>query len=212
MGQQILTDAVQALCDAGIPVQRAAPGQRIAEISTPVAAVCLKSADMRNKKVTVLVSIWSPAAMGMAKCEDKALEAGVVLSTLGGKCNVGECRFEGRIGLFCTEVTGEFESYTPKITINGVLLKHVLAFTSWRTLDDEVTDWYDAKWQFRLEEYYPLGETEEGDIEGSFILVHSSESGTESFIDSTWTYQRRVWDASGVRQLRLGVASEMDVG
>lgn len=212
MGKLILSNAVQALCDAGIPARRSAPRQKMAEITTPVAAVSLKSADMRSKKVTLLATVLSPAALGMAACEEMALDVGAILESLGGKCSVGACRFEGRIGLFCTEVTGEFASQMPKITIDGTLLEHVQAFTSWRTLDDEVTDWGNAKWNFRLEEYFPMGDEEEANVAGPFTLVHTCENGTESYIDSTWTYQRRVWDASGIRQLRLGVANEMDVG
>lgn len=212
MGQLILERAVQALKEAGIPAERAAPARKMAAITGPVAAVSLQSADIRNKQLTVLTTVLSPAAPGAAVCEETALEAGEILSKLGGKCSVAKCRFDGRTGLFSVEVTALFSTEVPKITIDGKEMKHVLAFTSWRTLDDTVTDWTEAKWNFRLEEYFPMGESEDANPTLPFILTHTCENGTESYMDSTWTYQRRVWDASGIRQLRLGVAEIMDNG
>ncbi len=212
MGKLILSDAVQALRDGGIPADRAMPAGKMPAISETVAAVQLQSMDVRNQVVTVLVTVLTPVDLGAAACEEKALDAGLILGDLGGKCQVGECRFDSVMGLFVTEITGEFNSYMPKITINGTALNHVLAFTAWRTLDEENTSWSLAKWSFRLEEFFPMGESQDANPAGTFTLVHTSENGTESYIDSTWTYQRRVWTASGVRQLRLGTANEMDVG
>ena len=212
MSKEILNDAVAALSQAGIPARRAMPGRKMETVGSTVATVAMKAADIRNKTVTVLATVWTPSALGAAACEEAALDAGEVLAALGGKCSAEECRFDGRNGLFGVEITAQFASQTPKITINGVELKHVLAFTSWRTLDEEVTDWANAKWNFRLEEYFPMGAEEEANPVAAFTLTHVCENGTESYLESTWTYQRRVWDASGVRQIRLGVAEETDVG
>lgn len=210
MGKPILNDVVQALCDAGIPTQRAMPAGKMGTISQTVATVHLLSADIRNKTVTVLTTVLSPAQLGAAACEEAALDAGEVLNQLGGKCSVGSCTFDGRTGLFSVEITAMFQAQTPRIVIGEQLLTHVVAFTSWRSLDEEVTDWYNAKWNFRLEEYFPMGEEEDANPTGTFLLTHVCELGTENYIDSTWTYQRRVWDASGIRQIRLGVAGNME--
>lgn len=212
MSKEILNNAVQALSEAGIPARRAMSTGKMESISSTVATIAMESADIRNKTVTVLATVLTPSAAGAAACEEAALDAGEVLAALGGKCSTGQCRFDGRSGLFSVEITAQFASQKPKITINGVELQHVLAFTSWRTLDEEVTDWAHAKWNFRLEEYFPMGAEEEADPVEAFTLTHVCESGTESYLESTWTYQRRVWDASGVRQIRLGVAEETDVG
>lgn len=212
MGKLILEQAVQALRDGGIPAARAMPAEKAPDISEPVAAVSLQAMDLRSKKVTVLVTVLTPAALGAAACEEAALSAGQILAELGGKCSMEACRFDGRTGLFMMEITAQFNSEVPKVTINGVELGHVLAFTSWRTLDETVTDWDNTKWNFRLEEYFPMGDDVEADPAGKFTLMHICENGSESYIDSTWTYQRKVWDASGVRQIRLGVANSMDVG
>lgn len=210
MGQLILSNAVQALNDGGIPAERGYPAGKLRIISEPVCAVSLQSADVRTKKVTLLATVLCPAELGAPLCEETALEAGELLATQGGKCSVGACRFDGRTGLFYVEVTAEFALETPKITIGETKLTHVLAFTSWRTLDEEVTDWLNTKWNFRLEEYFPLGDSEDANPVDSFMLTHTSENGTETYSGCTWTYQRRVWDASGIKQIRLGVADEME--
>lgn len=205
-----IDDVVQGLLTAGIPARRGMPGEKICEISEAVAAVSLKQADMRKKTMTVLVTVFSPANLGGAACEEVALQTGQVLNNLGGKCSVGSCGFDGKLGLFFEEVTGEYATEIPKVTIDGREMTHVLAFTSWRNIDDLVTSWSDTKWNFRLEEYYPMGEDEDADPVGKFTLVHTSHNGTETFSRATWTYRRRVWDASGVTQIRLGVAEDME--
>lgn len=212
MAKLTITDVLQGLLAAGISARRGMPGEKLCEISESVAAVSLKQADMRKKTMTVLVTVFSPADLGAEACEEKAMQVGQVLTGLGGKCSVGSCRFDGRLALFFTEVTGEFATEIPKITIDNLMLTHVLAFTSWRNVDDIVTSWSDTKWNFRLEEYFPMGEGEEVDPVGAFTLVHTSHNGTETYSNATWTYQRRVWDASGVTQIRLGVAEAMETG
>ncbi len=212
MGSLIIDELVSALIDAGIVVDRGFYAGKIPWISESVAAVNLESMDLRSKKVTVLVTVLTPGKLGGPTCEDQALQVGQVLAQQGGKCTLGKCRFDPSSDMFYLEITAVFNSETPAVLIDGTRLNHVLAFTSWRTLDDEVTDWTLAKWQFRLEEYFPNGEEEYLNPVNPFTLIHLSEDGSETYTGCTWTYQKREWDASGVRQIRLGVAEEMDYG
>ena len=158
------------------------------------------------------VQVLSPAELGGPVCEEMALEVGEILKELGGISTVGALEFDGRGGLFLVEVLGDFLEEKPKIFQNERELTHVVAFSSWRTLDDEVTNWADAKWNFKLEEYYPIGDNEESNPYGEFTLMHVCESGSETYIGCTWTYQRRVWEASGFRQILMGQANLMDSG
>ena len=212
MGKQILSKAVQALQEAGFATERGYPGTDAAPIRQIAAAVNLHAADMRSKEVTLKVRILCPASLGAAACEDGALTAGQVLGDAGGKCTLGPCEFDSRLGLYCTELSALFPSQVPKITIGETALGHVLAFTSWRGLDEQTTSWADAKWNFRLEEYFPMGSEEEELPMGQFDLTHTCENGTENYLRATWTYQRRIWDASGIRQIRLGIANELETG
>lgn len=212
MGRMILSQVVQGLQDAGILAQRGYPAGLRRIITEPVCAVNLRSADVRSMKVRVAVQVLSPAELGGPVCEEMALAAGDVLNGLGGISTVGGLEFDNRAGLYRVEVLGEFLEKRPKVYQGDTELTHVVAFSSWRTLDDEVTDWADAKWNFKLEEYYPVGDNEESNPYGEFNLTYVCESGSESYIGCTWTYQRRVWDASGVRQILMGEANLMDSG
>jgi hypothetical protein len=212
MGRLILSRVVQGLLDAQIPAQRGYPTGMRRIITEPVCAVNLHSADVRSKQIRVLVQVLSPAELGGPLCEEMALQTGEVLKALGGTASVGALEFDGRAGLFRIEVLGEFLEEKPKVFQGETELTHVVAFSSWRTLDDEVTNWADAKWNFKLEEYYPIGDNEESNPYGEFRLVHVCESGSETYTGCTWTYQRRVWDASGFRQILIGQADLMDSG
>ncbi len=209
MGQLTVSKAVTALNQAGIPAKRGYPTQKLGSITGPVAAVNIQSGDMREKTLTLLVTVAAPSAEA---CEEAALAAGECLNLQGAKCRLGQMKYESLAELFSMELTAEYATEIPKITINQKVLSHVTAFTCWRGLDDVITDWDNTKWNFRLEEYFPMGQEEESAPAGEFDLTHTSENGTESYLLCSWTYQRRVWDASGIRQIRLGVAQTMDIG
>ena len=208
----ILSRVVDGLCEKGIPAQRGYPVGRQRIITEPVCAVSLASAQSRSKEVRVRVQVLSPAELGGPACEETALEVGEILEQMDGKSTVGGIEFDGRAGVFSVEILADFFEERPKVFQNDTELTHAVAFTSWRMLDDEVTDWIDAKWNFRLEEYYPLDHDEELNPHGTFTLVHISEKGSETYLECTWTCQKREWDACGVRQIMLGQANLMDSG
>lgn len=214
MGRVNVDDIVASLQSAGILTERSFPARSMANVTEPVAAVSLLSASLKGQTMTVQVTVLSPAEMGGAACEEKALEAGTVLSGIGGDCTVGECAFDGRAGLFMVPVKAQFLTEIPKVKINDILLQHVEAFTSWRAIDEElgITSILDAPWNFRLEEFFPTGVDEDSDCSEPFELMHISCSGTEDYLGCQWTYQKRTWDSTGIRQIRLGTAELMDNG
>lgn len=214
MGQLILSNVVQALNDAGIPAERGYPSRKMAVLTEPVAAVNLQQAAIRGQTLTALVTILSPVELGAAVCEETALEAGDILTEQGGSCTVAECRFDGRTGLFSVEISAQFQTAFPKVKLGNLLLQHVEAFTCWRTVDEDagITELNKAPWSFRLEEFFPVGASEEEAPEEPFFLMHISDNGTESYHNCRWTYLRRVWSATGIRQIRLGTAESMANG
>lgn len=214
MGQLILDNAVQALKAAGIPAERGYPGSKAAAVTVPCAAVNLQQAALRGQTLTVVVSVLSPAELGAAACEEAALNAGEVLTEQGGECTVSGCEFDGRSGLFTAQVTAKYLTAVPQVKLEGQLLQYVEAFTCWQTVDEDagITSLDDAGWNFRLEEFFPVGVKQEEGPEEPFGLIHISENGTETFYRCKWTYQRRVWGATGIRQIRLGSAEYMTIG
>lgn len=214
MGQLILENTVTALSDAGIPARRGYPSDTMPVITQPVAAVSLKQAQLRGQTLTVLVRILSPGTLGASACEEAALAAGEVMTGLGGECAVSQCSFDGRTGLFSSDVTTQFLTEVPVVKINGTQRKYVEAFTCWRTVDEDagITELDDAPWYFRLEEFFPADVETEDEPEEPFLLTHSSITGTEMFRSCRWTYQRRIWGSTGIRQIRLGSSKGMVTG
>lgn len=214
MGRVSIGDIVTALNDAGIPAEHGFPAEKMAAIAKPVAAVSLLGAALREQTMTVLVTILSPAESGGAVCEDTALTVGEILSALDSDCTIGECQFDGKAGLFYTKIKADFLTEIPKVKINDTLLEYVEAFTCWRTVDEEagITELSKALWNFRLEEFFPTGASENQDEEEPFVLMHISQNGSETYSDCKWTYHKRVWGSTGVRQIRLGTAVDMQNG
>jgi len=212
MGKRILSNVMAALDGAGFSVARGYPAGAMPAITGPVCAVNLQKADLRAQTATALVTVLSPESLGAAACEDAALEAAAVLAELGGKCAVARCALDGRMGLYSAKVTAQFYTSTPMVSLEGEQLAYVTAFSCWRTVEDDVPELDDAAWNFRLEEFFPVGTEDDPGPEEPFFLIHTSANGTLTFTGCVWTYQRRVWSADGVRQIRLGMAEDMQTG
>lgn len=202
MGQLTLDRVVTALNEAGIRAERAYPKEKMPEITDIVASVCLQKANVREKNLTALVTVFAPMSVGAAACEEAALKAGDVLRFHGGKASVEGCQFNGRTGLFSAEVTGVFSAGL-EIVLGSVPLAYAVSLTSWRETDDEVTDIDGVYWYFRLEEFIPWGEGEGVAPGEPFTLVCNDR---ESYNDCRWISQERVAEVAGTRQIREAVA------
>ena len=211
MGRISINDVIGALQDAGIRTEHSFPKEKMLHITEPVAAVSLLEASLRKQTMAVRVSVFAGDAVA---CENKALEVGTILSDMCGDCHVAACTFDGRNGLFCANVRAEFVTEAPRVKINNTLLEHVVAFTSWRMVDEDnqITRLDDALWNFRLEEFFPNGAEEIDDSDEPFLLMHINFNGSETFQDCYWTYQKRTWGSTGTRQLRMGTAAVMENG
>ena len=201
MGQLTLDRVVVALNEAGIRAERAYPMGKMPEITDIAATVCLQKASVRDRNLTVLVTVFAPMSVGASACEETALIAGDVLRFHGGKASVGDCQFNGRTGLFSAEVTGVFADGL-EIMLDGVPLAHAVSLTSWREIDDIVTDIDGVFWYFRLEEFFPWGAAEEAPCGEPFTLVCNSR---ESYEDCRWISQERIAEVAGTRQIREAV-------
>lgn len=202
----------------GVPAERATPGEKITAITQPVAAVSRKGADLEDNSETVLITMLCPSVMGAKGCEESAMEVANVLAAEGISCTVGECQFDGRTGLFCVEVTARLEEEAVveedprvEIALEDTQLACAVSFTAWRTVDENTPDLADAVWNFQLEEFVPLGSSEETDPEEPFDLVLTSGSVQETYGQCVWIYEKRVSEGSGTRKLRTGIAGSRTV-
>lgn len=209
MGQLILNDVVQALRTGGFATQWGYPHDRIPAISQPVCAVNLQSADLTTGQTTVLVRVISPVELGAAGCEQAALEVGNILNDHGGLCSISSCSYDSRAEIFMVEVSAVYVEEKPRITINGSKLKYVTSFSAWKEVDSTINDWGTALWNFRFEEWIPVGHPDQPIQEGTFTLVHTGDHGTETFQNATWSYRKREWGPNGIRKTHIGVADDI---
>ncbi len=212
MGKLILEKAVSVLREAGFAADRGYPAEKMIHVTGPVCAVNLLQADLRQQTATVKVMVFTPMELGGAACEETTLSAAEALSQAGGKCSVETLQVEAKQGLFSMGITAQFYTAIPKILIGEEELENVTAFTSWRGVDELITDIDHAPWCFRLEEFFPVGVEEPPEPDSPFALMHVNAQGAKIFTGCVWTYQRRVWSADGIRQIRLGQAEDMQDG
>ena len=114
MGSEWMTKAITALRQAGIRTGRGYPSGKMPYLRGPVAAVILQQSKVSGEKIEV--QIFSPMNQGGTACEDAAFQAADALRQLGGFCTIGECGFDGEMGLFHQTVTVNFlliQSETP---------------------------------------------------------------------------------------------------
>lgn len=202
------------LQDADISAMRACPGQHMTAITEPTVTVALQSGAPDEQTVTILTTVFVPAVSGQAVCEEMAVQVAQLVSGIGGSCRLKQCDFDGRLGLFVQEITGQFQTDRPTVKLNGKLLPYASAFTCWRSIDPDagIVDLEDAPWEFRLEEFFPANAISGRDDTEPFALLFISQDGSESYRSCHWTYWKRIWSATGVRQIRLGTSTMMTLG
>lgn len=108
MGNPVIDLALEALRTEGFTAVEAGPGIKAPDITGPVAAVSVHSADWQQQTVTLAVSVLCPAALGAVRCQSEALRAGENLTRSGARCSQGKCTYDGLARLYQVEVLAEF--------------------------------------------------------------------------------------------------------
>ncbi len=217
MAALILTTVVDGLTDAGIPAQAAYPGAAMPNITEPQAAVSLEKLEYTARSATVLVTVMVPVSMGGAACEESAIQVGSVLENLGGVCIQEECRFNSYADAFYVRVLGTFygsdvmagwnaaSDFTVKL--GSQVLKNAVAFQAEQAVDAVTgTPLSTSVWTFRLEESYGRGEGPLPPPAEPFQVTVTRSSGIEQYNDCTWVSVQIENTATGLRQIRTGVA------
>lgn len=217
MAALIVHTVIDALNDAGIAAQSAYPGGTMPNITTAQAAVNLEKLEYTARSATVLVTVMVPVAMGGGACEDAAIQVGGVLERLGGICVQEECRFNGYADAYYVRVLGTFygadvmdgwnavSDFTVKIGKN--VMKNAVAFRAEQAVDEVTgTPLSTAVWTFRLEESYGRGEGQLPSPTEPFSITVTRSSGTETYNECSWISVQLENTATGLRQVRTGVA------
>lgn len=223
MGRTIVEMVVDALNTWGIRADRACPGTWMPEIGTAAAAVQLYQLDQKEKMAQVQISVLVPAARGAAGAEDSALAVCQWMKELGGVCQQKKAVYLPGPDWFCAEVYAQFHGqetatgWVPEVQetffveINSGLLPDAVSFRASRAADDEVVAVQNAVWHFRLEECMAGNVVQASVPVADFVIKVRRGNRTEIFRGCTLTAHSQELTPDGLRQIREGTATQMEI-
>lgn len=217
MAMLIVDAVVEALTEAGLSAQKAYPGAAMPNITQAQLAVNLEKLDYTARCATVLVTVMVPVQQGGTACETAAVQAGTILETLGGVVIQEECRFNAYADAYYIRVLGTFygsavmEGWSAAseftVEVNETVLKNAVSFRAEQAVDDVTgTPLSTAVWTFRLEEKFGWGEGPLPAPAENFSVTVLRSSGLEIYDECVWTSVQLEDTATGLRQVRTGVA------
>ncbi|MGN0998848.1 MAG: hypothetical protein ACI4PO_04780 [Faecousia sp.] len=213
MGYGIVNSVVTALQGAGIRADTAFPGGKMPAPEGIVAAVSLQMSDRAKELDCVRVSVFAPAALGGAACEEAADRVCGVLEEMGADCVQNACEFQSKPGLLRVEVLGSFRPEPPEypfsVTVAGETLPNVVGVTAYRLKDAESGELLSA-WVVKLEER--ITGVDDTTLSESPVEIRLARNGqTEVYASCTWSSWQREVDEDGLKQTRTAVAKSRSV-
>lgn len=217
MAMLIVDAVIEALTEAGLSAQKAYPGAAMPNITQAQLAVNLEKLDYTARCATVLVTVMVPVQQGGAACETAAVQAGTALEAMGGTVIQEECRFNAYADAYYIRVMGTFygsavmEGWSAAseftVEVNETVLKNAVSFRAEQAVDDVTgTPLSTAVWTFRLEEKFGWGEGPLPAPTDNFSVTVMRNSGMEIYDECVWTSVQLEDTATGLRQVRTGVA------
>jgi len=219
---KIITNVMEALLAAGLSAREAYSGEQMPHITAPCATVSLEKLDHTARKATVLVTVIVPMAQGGSVCQSEAVKAGQVMEQMGGICVQEECRFHGYAQAYYIRVLGTFSggtvmeqwSQTSDFTVKlgNNILTQAVSFQAEQAVDEVTgTPLSTEVWSFRLVEEYGRGEAPPPTPEEPFTMTVARSMGTETYNECVWTSVQLENTATGLRQIRKGVAKSRNI-
>lgn len=217
MAMLIVDAVIEALTEAGLAAQKAYPGAAMPNITAAKLAVNLEKLDYRARSATVLVTVMVPVEQGGAACEAAAVRTGTAMEAMGGVVTQEECQFNAYADAYYIRVLGTFygsavmEGWSAasefSVEINDTVLRNAVSFRAEQAVDDVTgTPLSTAVWTFRLEEKFGWGEGPLPAPTGNFSVTVLRSSGMEIYDECVWTSVELEDTATGLRQVRTGVA------
>ena len=221
MAALIVDTILDALNEAGIEAQAAYPGGTMPNITKPQAAVSLEKLEYTARSATVLVTVMVPVASGGGACEDTALQVGSVLESLGGICVQEECRFNGYADAYYVRVLGTFygaavmENWVAEsdftVKLEEIVMENAVAFKAEQAVDEVTgTPLSTSVWTFRLEENFGRGERPLAPPAEPFTVTVKRSGSVEIYSECSWISVQLENTATGLRQIRQGVAKNRE--
>lgn len=187
-----LTMTIQLLTTAGIPAQRGYPDGMLRPLRQPAAAVTVERADL--KEIVLAVWICGPVA---ADCEDTAQVAADTLRRRLAFCQVEDCRFDGKSGLFSVKIQALWKGrLVNQLKLNKDVLVYATEFSAVQTRQvQQVTDEETGKirvvneeviWTIAVQEQLPFREAIAVEDKEAFTLTVTHENYVEIYPQCYW--------------------------
>lgn len=213
----IVDSVIDRLNKAGLAAQKAYPDGAMPNISQAQFAVNLEKLDYTARSATVLVTVMVPVSQGGCACESAAVRAGAALEAMGGVVVQEECRFNAYADAYYIRVLGTFYGTSVmdtwstasefSVELNETVLPNAVSFRAEQAVDQVTgTPLSTAVWTFRLEEKFGWGEGPLPAPTDNFSVTVLRSSGMETYEECTWTSVQLEDTATGLRQIRTGVA------
>ena len=214
----LLEQTIDALKAAGLRAEESYPGRPMPHLTDVAAAVSVREVDLREKTVTLAVTVMAPFRMGGAACRAPAATAAQVLEELGGVWLQGPCALNRTGDYFQVEVTAVFsgqaaeEGWAEKTAFTvqqgDTVFPHAVGFTMVQTIDPLGTATLEnSPITIQLEERFAPGELETVLSSRDFTLRITRPTSIEILRGCRWTSIRRVDSSEGLRQVRSGEAA-----
>ena len=219
---KIIENVLAALEAAGLNAGEAYRGDQMPHVTKPYGAVSLEKLEHSARRATVLVTVLVPMEQGGSLCQQQAVLAGQAMESLGGVCVQEECRFHGYaqayyvrvLGIFCGgAVMDQWANISDFTVVVGTqTVSNAVSFQAEQAVDEATgTPLSTSVWSFRLEEEYGRGESPVPPPQEPFSMTVRRSTGTETYAECSWTSVQLENTATGLRQVRKGVAKKREV-
>lgn len=223
MENEWINKVITALGQAGISARRGYPSGLVPSLAEPLAAVSIQSA--QTNALTLTVQVYMPMDRGCAGCEDLSLTVAGLLRALGAECQVGQCSFGTKEGLFSLPVTAVFTQQAgqtrptaiaqPQVQIDGVAVETVVDVAtgyscSAATGVDPDTDEAqmvsgDQRWTVTVEDLVASAQSPLETVVDGFTLRILRDEETEVYTGCCWSKITTVLTAAGIRRTRVAI-------
>lgn len=228
----ILEMVLRRLRGEGFNASVAYPGQMFPQITETVAAVHIDKVERSELKVTVEITMVTPAALGGTRCEMDALRVTEILRWDGAVCVQNGCTYDGVAQVYMVSILATYIGVTEADSctiwpsfhcfINGKYHRYAIDFQAEQIRDVHLVYEPEQKdpvgfcpgeevWKIRLEELVPAGSEEAWLADGEFNIEIGSELMTETYRNCWWTTVYRQRNRQGLRRIRTGYARSREV-
>lgn len=212
MGLDRIAQTLQALSAAGIPADRGYPTSKVPQLTEAVAAVNI--GQLTAEETILRVTVFCPAELGGALCEDTAQTVAQLLAQQGAVCTVRNCGFSGKTGLFSAEVQVQWATpVSCQVTVDNIAVSFLTGVSTKRTVEVNqvwseeagkfVIGEADLGWEITVEELLPLDQMLAAENERTFTLKIIRQGCAETYTKCKWGKVQIEETPFGLRKVRV---------